>query len=653
MQALLGRLDFWLIIVGGLAMFGQMLHIIVAERGRKRDLVRAKFANRQDFQLAVLIPYLNSSELPQVQRLLRALKEQQYPVGRLAIHLVTSQDTQSDFQFGLMGQNVHHWVYPDAILPSESGKATQWLIDRCLASGQHDVLIRLNATDVVKDDFCDNVANEACRHSVMQGYVANQSAGETMVDKTVGLFHRLRNRVDNAGRYHMGSGAHLLESGWAIKTDILEKIPYRQGHDIEHSEYTLRLALVGIKASWAPSIVVYRDAPVSLMGMLGRQVFATGNRLALISRYALPVLSRFMGHGNQQAALLWWSAFRPTEFIMGALLVFGAIISQTLPGLLGQYAIWLCFAGGVLAFHWLKMFVARCRYTDVVTSLLYTPMAYLMGATLIPLAAVNNGVQHFLRWQTQRQQARYRYLSQNSTRLNEDQAPLTRMMDEQATATTAYDLDDSSTEQEKTILPFETEAKTASPEAPSFDANNPLLKKLKNAVQQDRISSVPQYSNSVVEKIVPISNNEREVDAALKLHTNTTPEGTPLYKMVLEYKGVSLSTQRYKILDQAFYELQSKLHARGLTIVTCGSCGYYYHPTVDVHNLSKNTGVCLFGKLGRNVDIATDAVTVISSSCNYHTNLNEREAIVRNWQDSLAAPTAWQQVTASETADIQ
>lgn len=636
MQGLLARVDFWLLLVGGLAMFGQMVHIIVAERGRKQDLVRAKFANRQDFHLAILIPYLSSAELPQVQRLLRALKAQQYPVGRLAIHLLTSQDTQSDFQFGLMGQNVHHWVFPEAILPNETGKATQWLIDRCLASGRHDVLIRLNPTDLVKEDFCDNVANEACRYNVMQGYVATQGSGETMVDKSVALYHRIRNRVDNAGRYHLSLGANLLESGWAIKADTLEKVPYRQGNDIEHAEYTLRLSMVGIKAAWAPSIVVYRDPSVSLMVMLGRHVLAFIQRLQMIARYSVPVLAQFLSHGNSQCALLWWSAWRPTEFAIGALLVIGAVFSQSMPGLLGQYAVWLCLACGVFAFHWLKMVVARCRFSDFVTSFLYTPMVYLMGTALLPLAAVNVVLQQFLSWQTERQRQRYRYLSQAHTRLNEDRAPLTRMMDESAIATVPYDMD-GFLPPSNAELGFSNLPQHAEGQRPVLNANNPLLNKLKDAVNHDRISSVPRYSNSVIEKIVPISNNEREVDAALKLHTNTDPDGTPLYKMVLEYKGVSLVTQRYKILDQAFYELQSKLHARGLTIVTCGSCGYYYHPTVDVHNLSKNSGVCLFGKLGRNVDITTDAVTVVSQACNYHTDLSEREAIVRNWQDSLTA----------------
>lgn len=636
MGSLFFRLDVWLVILGGFALFGQMLLIIAAERGRKKDLVKRKYSARHGFYLAVIIPYLRSEELPQLQKLIRALKSQQYPAGKLAIHLVSSPETQGDFEFGIMGDSIHHWVYPESILPHETGKATSWLIDRCLASGRHDVLVRLNPTDLIKDDFCDNVANEACHHSVMQGYVANQHSGHSMVDRSVALYQRLRSRIDNAGRYHLGLGAFLLDSGWAVKADVLERIPYRQGLDSEHSEYTLRLALADIKVSWAPSIVVYREPAVPLMGMVMQEIYSTLNRVSLMAKYFFPVLAKTGSRHRMNSLLLWANLLAPTEFMMGFILLTGAFASVSMNGILGLASVWLCLMFGGLAFHSLKLIVARCTLKDGVTSFLYTPMVYLMGASLSPLALLNGLIQRGLNV-AQNRRHQYRYQSQTHTRLNEDQAPLTTMIDEHSGYSShsgSYNFDE--------LLPIGSQPVTPLPK-PALPEKSPLLNQLKQAVAHDTVSSVPRFSNTVIEKIIPISNNEREVDAKLQLHTSTSAEGQPLYKMVLEYKAVSLATQRYKILDQAFYELQSKIQGRGLTIVTCGSCGYYYHPTVDVYNLSKNTGVCLFGKLGRNVDITTDAVTVISQACNYHAALTDRETIVRNWQDSLTNPLAGSQ----------
>jgi hypothetical protein len=633
------RLDMWLVILGGWVLFTQMLLIISAERGRKKDLVKRKYSARHGFYLAVLIPYLRSEELPQLQKLIRALKAQQYPSGRLAIHLVTSPETQADFEFGLMSDSIHHWVYPESILPHETGKATAWLIDRCLASGRHDVMVRLNPTDLIKDNFCDNIANEACNHSVMQGYLANQQAGHTMVDRSVALFQRLRSRIDNAGRHHLGLGAFLLESGWAIKSDVLERIPYRQGLDTEHSEYALRLSLADVKVSWTPSIVVYRDPAVPLMGMVMQQIYSAITRASLLVKYLVPVLAKTGSRPRINCLSLWANLIAPTEFFMGILLLTGAFASVSMSGLLGITSIWLCLMMGSFAFHGLKLSVARCDFKDVVTSVLYTPMVYLMGLSLSPLALLNGAIQGGLN-ATQGRRNQPRYMSQSHTRLNEDQAPLMTMIDDKnPQGTGEYHLDNItpiySNKQTETQPPQEQQPTSSAAKLPE---TSPLLNQLKQAVAHDTVSSVPRFSNTVVEKIIPISNNEREVDATLQLHTSTSSKGQPLYKMVLLYKSVSLATQRYKILDQAFYELQSKIQGRGLTIVTCGSCGYYYHPTVDEHNLSKNTGVCLFGKLGRNVDISTDAVTVISQACNYHAALADRETIVRSWQDSLTTP---------------
>ncbi|MFN8614949.1 MAG: hypothetical protein U0003_03445 [Vampirovibrionales bacterium] len=63
-----------------------------------------------------------------------------------------------------------------------------------------------------------------------------------------------------------------------------------------------------------------------------------------------------------------------------------------------------------------------------------------------------------------------------------------------------------------------------------------------------------------------------------------------------------------------------------------------------------SSGVCLFGKYGREADWETDAVSVITDACNFHADIGERETIVREWQESLAAPVPHADHVAIETA---
>ena len=138
-------------------------------------------------------------------------------------------------------------------------------------------------------------------------------------------------------------------------------------------------------------------------------------------------------------------------------------------------------------------------------------------------------------------------------------------------------------------------------------------------------------------KEIQLSNGKKELNCRLRTLTQYDAEGRANYQLTLEYKTSSFSTSSYRILDQAFYELQSKLMERGLTIMTCGSCGNFYNPTADIPGALNNAGVCLYGKLGKEVNLKTDAVTVVSQACPYHCSLEDREKIVRLWKDSLAA----------------
>jgi hypothetical protein len=54
----------------------------------------------------------------------------------------------------------------------------------------------------------------------------------------------------------------------------------------------------------------------------------------------------------------------------------------------------------------------------------------------------------------------------------------------------------------------------------------------------------------------------------------------------------------------------------------------------------KNAGVCLFGKMGKDVNLSTDAVTVLTDACPYHCSIESRETILKEWRNSLSLLTS-------------
>ncbi len=622
---LLTQFDTWLIVVGAVLVVRQLFVLFSAEQGRKQDLVKKLYKARTDFNIAILVPYLDSGDLTHLLQLLQAIKDQEYPSSRITVNVVCTQETVQDLSPDMVNVNVKLWTYPNH--RASHGQAISWLIERCLAAGGNQMFAFLKATDIVKPDFLQNVVAGGFEHSVMQGYVATKRLPFTPLAQVVALSKRLINRISNAGRYHLGLSCRLQDSGWVIKQEVLEMIPYRRGFDLDNLEYSLRLNLSNFRVSWAPNMVVYSDEDYQFLPFVTDCIGSFFNRIQIFIRYGLPLLFRSLIRLDFTYFEEFVTVLKPPHFMTGSLFALFAFLAYTYPALfLGEPIIWASFAGSVFVLHLFSMMVARGKTVDYVTSILWTPLLYIAGLVSMPVAFVNFLVA--LTLGSGSLEGTKSYKSEFRTRFNETIDPEPSMFD------TAH-------QQEAIIRDMLVE------NAP----NEAEMRRLKRNREQGHQQQIKPYAHSlspssmspaptpkhtrVIEKNVPISNGKRQVDAILKTKTSHDEANEALYQMTLEYKTVSFSSQTYRILDQAFYELESKMLSKGLTIVSCGSCGYFYNPTADVPGAVKNAGVCLFGKKGRDVNLNTDAVTVISPSCPYHASLDRREAIVREWQESL------------------
>jgi len=267
-----------LALLTGLAVFTwQAWVIVMAERGRRTDLVKKAYKGRQPFQLALLVAYTDPQHLPDLQHLLRAIDQQEYPTSRLSIHLACTLETAADFENGLLNPNVRYWVLPPEINPLHVGRVRQWLIDRSLATHPADFLVMLQATDLIKPDFCASVASYGYEFPVFQGYVGTRSsnlggkqANVSPMERLEAIHGRILNRVEQAGRFHAGLPCQLLSSGWAIRPDVLERVPYPSSHTLDALEYSLQLSLNHIRVGWAPSMVVFQRNRLRLFGWLGQ-----------------------------------------------------------------------------------------------------------------------------------------------------------------------------------------------------------------------------------------------------------------------------------------------------------------------------------------------------------------------------------------------
>lgn len=620
--------DIALGTIAGLILLRQLLVILAAEQGRKHDLVKKLYKNNQEFQLSILIPFLDPNEHPSLLTLLHAIHEQDYPASKVTVHLVTSDESHRDLIPRSLRPNVKAWKHPDESPRYET--AITWLIERCLAAGGNGMFVFLKPTDIIKPDFFQNIAARGIDSFALQGYVALKNPPETPLERVYALSTRLFNRIGNAGRYHLGLSCRLLDSGWAIKQEVLEMIPYRRGIDLDNLEYSIRLNLENFRVNWAPNVVVYSDSDVHFLSHFTQCIGALFNRINLLFHYGPRLLTRLLMRFDlnylEQCSAIVAPPFLIT-FMALALVTY--LTAQTHAGIPGAPLTWGVIATFTMLLNVMAMVVARCKPDDYAAMLFYTPISYFFGILASPIALYS-----YLRQViTNRPEKGHTYRKVRKTRFNEDLASPPDLFDEthgrKVIRTILKKNAPAESEPARPLhasKPSSTALGTGNLHEPGTIGTNPVL--------QNTLNPTARQPKEVV-RPVPLSNGKKQVSCRLRMVTTFNDEGRESYRLILEYKTMAFSTESYRILDQAFYELHAMLFSRGLTIVTCGSCGNFYNPTVDVPDAIKSSGVCLFNKLGKEVNLNTDAVTVVSQACDYHCPLEQREQIVRQWKESL------------------
>ncbi|HEY9745595.1 MAG TPA: hypothetical protein V6C99_05205, partial [Oculatellaceae cyanobacterium] len=497
------------------------------------------------------------------------------------------------------------------------------LIERCLAAGGNGMFVFLKPTDIVKSDFFQNIVSRGIDSFVIQGYVALKSPPTTLLEKTLSLSSRLFNRIGNAGRYHMGLSCRLLDSGWAIKQEVLEMIPFRRGMDLDNLEYSIRLNLENFRVNWAPNVVVYSDPGISVLDYLTRCVGTVFNRMGLLLFYGPRLLSRLIMRFDLNYLEQLFSIVKPPTMMLPALLMIAALVVQFNPGVLpGSTLFWQASGLTALLFSVMGLWVARCKPADYVTLLFLMPLMYVGGLLASPIALFN----YIRNREPKRPSKGHSYLLNEKTRFNEELAAPPNRFDESQGEGVIQNILKKNAPHPLRDVDLLTDRRPArqSAEAPVIGDIAPMPEPERARLPKETVKSVP------------LSNGSKEIPCTLKTRTTFDEEGNEQYQLTLEYKSLAITTEVYRIPDQAFYELHAKLASRGLTAITCGSCGYFYNPTADVPGALKNAGVCLYGKMGQEVNLQTDAVTVMSQACNQHCDLAQREQIVRQWKESLA-----------------
>ncbi|MEM0950723.1 MAG: hypothetical protein AAGI66_01105 [Cyanobacteria bacterium P01_H01_bin.74] len=609
----------------------QLLVIFAAEQGRKQDLVKKRYKNAQTYHISILMPFLRPADYPALLILLSSLQDQNYPLDCVSINLATCAESQAVIVPQGFQSNVRIWQYPKKEKSVSVSQVTTWLIERCLAAGGNSIFVFLKPTDLVKSDFLQNIATQAATSFAIQGYIAFKNPPRTILERVNTLSTRLNNRIGNAGRFHLGLGCQLMSTGWAVKQEVFEMIKYRRGLSTDNLEYTINLTLENFTITWAPNVVVYADAHLDMVDETTRQLATGFDRVKIFFQYALKLFSHAVLKFRLNCFDRLVSLLTPPLFSIQLMLI--VIIGLVAFGQLhlpDSLILWQLMLFSTLGLSFIALGVSRCKFFDLMTLLFFVPMTYVGSFLALPVSLPS----FFSKLFTKPKASRASYHNIKINRLNEnnvDQRHAGRHFNP------AYNQRVNSESNLNNTVQTEAKHAYAHKNAINILQNKMHLSAEPSTVyDEEALLGATPIRTSESFQTVFLSNNKNQVECGLMTRIVLDSKEKPLYSLTLEYKSVTFSTQHYRILDQAFYELHAKLMTRNVFLLTCGSCGYFYNPTADIPEKIKNSGVCLYNRMGEEVSLDDDAVTVISKPCKAHCSIEKREQIVNDWKASLA-----------------
>ncbi|MCA9799610.1 MAG: glycosyltransferase family 2 protein [Cyanobacteria bacterium HKST-UBA04] len=611
------------IVIGLLTTARRLFRLISAELGRKKDLVRQIYKQQPAYRISLLIPFLDGTQGPALSQLLTALGQQDYPKAHVRVHIATTREHAVGLPVAdQLPEFVQVWVHPDEqvhIGQTDSGAMLSWLIERLLARGGPASLFAfLDPTDIVRPDFLKNITIRATHSAVFQGYLALKRPMSGWFGKVYSLGLRLVNRIENAGGFHMGLSTRLLSSGWVVRQELLEMIPYKQGVDVDHMEYTMRLAACGYPVQWAPNVVVYKDDRQTFETVMDKAPAVLMNRLRLLLTAGLPYLGKGLITFNFSLIDLALTLMHPPQVLVGVTAMAGLAFSLTAdaawPVSLAPF-----WAGLLVSFavvQLLSLGVARCKPIDVAGYGAAVPAIGLLMVASFPYYLAK------YIWACWVQRSRYQQQlikARVGQRLNEtmtarqpsrfadaigiasshDMQPSPLML-EPSVDPGSIDRDETESDETRHILdailrrpadkgvplmsdlsyePLESSGLVHPSVGRAIEKAAQQTRQIEAQLQLSVPSPVAQDADTVDEldavdpfeqtEPLPITNGTHTVIGTLR-KLGQPAEGGPgmMYTAVFEYKGLSFTTQPQSTMEEAIGELTDRLAEKGFSLAS-------------------------------------------------------------------------------------
>lgn len=312
-----------LIFIGGCYFFG----ISIFGWIKKRDASGNNFKPVKKFALVVAA---HNEELV-ISHIIDSLFKQSYPRELFDIYVIADNCTDRTSEIAeAHGAKVH---IRENNVNRGKGYALEWMFDRLFKLDCHyDAIAVFDADNLVSPNFLLEMNMQLCKgYKVVQGYIDSKNPYDSWITCSYSIAFWLSNRIFQLPRYYLKLSCGLCGTGFCIDTSVLKEFKWGATCLTEDLEYTMKLALHGIKIAWAHNAIVYDEKPITLkqswrqrkrwmqghadcarkyLGALFKQALSKGDLIALDCALYLFQPIRFIFIGLI-TIMLWIQTFYP------------------------------------------------------------------------------------------------------------------------------------------------------------------------------------------------------------------------------------------------------------------------------------------------------------------------------------------------------
>lgn len=250
-----------------------------------------------------------------ISHIIDSLMNLRYPKELYDIFVIADNCTDSTAEIAIAhGAKVH--IRENARLRGK-GHALEWMFDRIFKMEEsYDAVAVFDADNLVSPNFLIEMNKQFCKgHKVVQGYIDSKNPYDSWITCSYSIAFWLSNRIFQLPRYYLKLSCSLCGTGFCVDTAVLKELKWGATCLTEDLEYTMKLALNGIKISWAHAAVVYDEKPITLKQSWRQRKRWMQGHADCAGKYLKPLFKQAFSQGDLISLDCALYLFQPIRFI--------------------------------------------------------------------------------------------------------------------------------------------------------------------------------------------------------------------------------------------------------------------------------------------------------------------------------------------------